>query len=375
MNANVAGCYSDPGIYHSPDPSMAPTPIALGAAHSVAAKAWASLDPALLARTVFFHHGTYTNAHGDHSKVNRLMGAVKRQEMLISLLAKNLAPCFGSVQTEPTVLSDNLITFAGATLPVLSPPNLQAVLASPTGPLYTMQKRRDADLDRLNALYKRNGTTAQRALLDKYALSQTQVRSLSQQLLGDLARIKGTSRTDLNIAAAVLFRMNVTPVVVMQYGFGGDNHTDAGLATEAAETSASVAAIGDLVTRLKSYGLDDTVTIALQNVFGRSLSTKSHENNPDGRNHNALHHASVFIGKGFRGAVVGGVTPTQDGSDYRAQGLDSTTGAPTDSGDVPFDDTLAAAGKTLGAALGVDPAVLDDQITQGKIVTAALAKP
>jgi len=38
-------------------------------------------------------------------------------------------------------------------------------------------------------------------------------------------------------------------------------------------------------------------------------------------------------------------------------------------GDIAFADTLGAMGKTLGVAVGVSQSVLDDQITQGKVVT------
>src|SRR5262249_4016293 len=155
----------------------------------------------------------------------------------------------------------------------------------PTGPLLNLQKIRDQHLDQLNALYKQSGTQAQRAILDRYALSQTEARSLSQQLLNDLSAVKGTTRTDVNIATAGLFKMNVSPVAVARYSFGGDNHGDTNLAGETRETVASVAAIADLYTRLTTYGLQNSVTIAFQNVFGRTLSIKSHENNPDGRNH------------------------------------------------------------------------------------------
>ena len=106
-----------------------------------------------------------------------------------------------------------------------------ACCVSPTGPLANLQKIRDTHVDQLNALFKQIGQRlAQRNILDQYALSQTEARSLSQQLLGDLATIKGTTRTDLNIAAAVLFKMNVSPVAVGSYSFGGDNHSDNGLA-------------------------------------------------------------------------------------------------------------------------------------------------
>src|SRR5262249_31065721 len=154
----------------------------------------------------------------------------------------------------------------------LSPPNLQSVLTSPAGALTKLQAMRDADVNALNDLFKSSGNAAQRALLDQYASSQSQARNLSQTLLGDLGMIKGTSRQDQNIAAAVLIKMNVAPVVVMNYSFGGDNHGDTGLAGEAAQTVASTAAIGDLITRLTTYGLQDNVTIAFQNVFGRTLN-------------------------------------------------------------------------------------------------------
>jgi len=43
------------------------------------------------------------------------------------------------------------------------------------------------------------------------------------------------------------------------------------------------------------------------------------------------------------------------------------------SADIAFGDTLGAVGKTMGAALGVPAQALEDNITQGKVVTAALA--
>ena len=373
LNANVPGMYADPGIYHPASPLMAPTPMSIGSTTITAALPWTQLDPSILSRTCFLHHATYTNNHGDAAKVNRLMGAVQRQEMLVSLLAKHLAPCLNTVQVQPLVLSNDLVTYNGAVQPVLTPRALQAVLASPTGPLAKLQSIRDAHLDQLNALFKQSGTTAQRTILDQYAISQTQARSLSTQLLGDLSAIAGGTRADLNIAASVLFKMNVSPVIVGTYSFGGDNHGDVGLTNETTQTVASLQAVGDLVMRLKAHGLQDSVTIAMQNVFGRTLSIASHSGNADGRNHNANHHCSVFIGSAFKSAVIGGVTLQTGGRDYRAQGINSTSGLGSDSADIPYEETLASVGKTLGVATGVSQSVLDDQITKGKVITAALA--
>ncbi len=373
LNANVPGSYTAPGIYHPTGPTMTPTSLTLGGKQYTAALPWTQLPAAMLARTSFIHHATYTNSHGDAAKVNRLQGAVQRQEMLVSLIAKNLAPCLQTIQPQPVVLSNNLITYSGAVMPTLSPSALQSVLVSPTGPLANLQKIRDTHVDQMNALFKKSGTTAQRNIVDQYALSQKEARSLSQQLLADLAVIKGTSRTDLNIAAAVLFKMNVSPVAVGGYSFGGDNHNDAGLAGESAQTVASVAALADLGTRLAAYGLSDKVTIAIQNVFGRTLSLAAHGGNPEGRNHNANHHCSVLIGSGFKGSVIGGVALTTNGFDYRATGIDSASGQSNDAGDIPYEQTLGSVGKTIGAAVGMARSVLDDQITKGKVIPAALA--
>lgn len=126
------------------------------------------------------------------------------------------------------------------------------------------------------------------------------------------------------------------------------------------------------MTRLKSYGLADSVTIALQNVFGRTLSTAAHSGNADGRNHNANHHCSVLIGSAFKSTVVGGVTMQTGGKDYRAQGIDSASGAGNDAGDIPYEETLASVGKTIALATGVSQTVLDTQVTKGKVIRAAL---
>lgn len=368
LNANVPGTYDSPDIYHSNDFRMAPTPMTVGGLRTVAARPWATLDAAVLARTCFFHHGTYTINHGNHPKVLRLMGAVRRQEMLISLLARNLAPCLGTIQTEPAVISPNLITYQGRVLPILSPPDLSALLSGPRTPLARLQRLRDADMDRLNSLFKKDGTAAQRALLDEHAQSQTQARSLSALLLDSLSQVKGSSRSDLNITAAVLIKMNVAPVVTMSYSWGGDNHSDSGLATEAAETVASVEAITNLMGRLREFGLQDRVTFVAQNVFGRTLCRKVRE--PNGRDHHGNHHCSVMIGSRIRSSLVGGVE--LKGIEYEGQDLSSQTGQGGAGGDIAFADTLGAMGKTLGVAVGVNQSVLDDQITQGKVVKAAL---
>jgi hypothetical protein len=379
INANAPGMYVD-GIYHPADRRMVETPLSIGGKTYTAAKPWADLGQDILSRTCFFHHATYTNSHGDLGKVNELMGATRRSEHFFSIFAKYLQPCLQTIQTAPVAIANNFVKFNGAVQPVVLPGGLKSVLNDPTGLQLDLQKLRDSDLDRLNALYRRDGTAAQKKVLDQYALSQKQARDISQQLLGDLDLITGATLPsgvgdpiDMNIAAAILIKMQVSPVVVMNYTFGGDNHGDPGLAQETTDTLRSTDAIKDLVARLRAYQIEDKTTIALHNVFGRTLATSSHRNNADGRNHHDKHCTGVLIGKPFKSCVIGGVESMGAGKDFRAQAIDSTSGQPNASGDIPYESLLASFGKTLGAAVGMPAADLENEITSGKVVSAALA--
>jgi len=374
VNANVPGAYAMTGIAHPTDPTMAPTSLMLAGKQYTAAAPWALLPQAMLDRTCFFHHGTYTNDHSDLSEVMRLQGLVLQRDMLVSMIAAQLAGCLGTVQSEPLALgprsSSESLTAQGRPQPILSPAALAGVLSPPAGPLGQIQQIRDADLDRLNAWFKQNGSSAQRDFLDRYATSQQQARSISQSLLNTLANITDNSPNSQVAAAVVLFRMNVSPVISIHIPFGGDNHTDPSLATEAKQTVSGVAAIGNLWTQLNAAGLQDRVTFAMMNVFGRTLSAARYTN---GRDHQGDHHVTVLIGKPFKGGVVGGLEPTN--SDYRAMSIDSSSGAAVaaGAGDIPFSDTLAALGKTLAAGCGVDRGFVDQDIRRGKLVAGALA--
>ncbi|MBL9040899.1 MAG: DUF1501 domain-containing protein [Myxococcales bacterium] len=366
-NANVPGTYDDPGIAHSLDPAMAPTPMTLSGKTYTAAKPWASLPQAVLDRACFFHHTTLTNSHANEGKVLKLMGAVKRQEMLISLLAKNLAPCLSTVQAEPASISGEVITFGGRILPALTPVGLRDVFVSPKGPLTNLQALRDADLDRVHEVLKQSGNSIQRSYLERMANSKNELRNISDSLLANLSNIRANDLDGQLTAAVSLIQMNVSPASVIFIPFGGDNHSDANLARETAQHVSGCGAIATLMQRLATAKLQDRVTFVLMNVFGRSLNRPQRM----GRDHLGNHHCSVIIGKRIRGSVVGGVVKA--GNDYAATPIDSKTGLPATAGaDIRFEETLGAVGKTIAAAVGLSSEVLNDQITTGKIVQAAL---
>jgi len=136
------------------------------------------------------------------------------------------------------------------------------------------------------------------------------------------------------------------------------------LAVETAQTISGVATIALLMQELASAGLEDQVSFLSLNVFGRSLGPGSDV----GRQHNGNHQVSLAIGKPFRGGVIGGVAPL--GTDYGALAIDSKTGAGRANADIGAEDTLAAFGKTVLAALGGDTSAVTGT---GGVVSAALA--
>ena len=371
INASVPGTYEDAKIVHSLDPSMAPGPLQLRGQSFTAAAPWATLPQAVLDRTTFWHLMTNTPVHPKEPDVLKLMGGTYGGEMLPSLLARNMAPCLGTIQSQPLVLGATSpaegLSFGGAALPIIPALALKATLTNPTGPLTDLQPLRDKTLNQLYDLYKNGATPAQRTYIDSLVSSQQQVRSINQSLLDALSSIKDNSADSQMLAAVTLIQMKVTPVISVHIPFGGDNHRDIGLAGESAQTVSGVATIAALMAQLAAAKLSDAVTFATLNVFGRTLGP----GNTDGRQHNENHQVSVTIGKPFAGGVIGGVGPV--GNDYGALPIISKTGKGAADGDIQPLQTLPSYGRTLLSAVGVDKATLDAEIIGGTVVSAALA--
>jgi hypothetical protein len=133
VNCNVPGTYLDPGIAHPLDPTMAPTSMSIGGQSYQAAKPWSTLSADVLKRTAFIHHSTLTNNHANHAKVMEMMGAIRNQEMLVSIIARNIASNLVTVQPEPVDIGGGgpgeQLQFEGRSLPLLSAPALSAIHA------------------------------------------------------------------------------------------------------------------------------------------------------------------------------------------------------------------------------------------------------
>lgn len=375
LNANVPGTYG-PGaeeVAHSADPRMAPTDLRLSGQRYTAAKPWADLPQNVLDRTVFFHHATYTPVHQDQPKVMRMMGATDDDDMLVSLLARTLGARQGTVQKLPLSLGatsgTELLAARGQVLANASPTSVRRALGGAQGALAESFALRDRDIDRIYNLYKTHGTKQELRLIDSWARSRDEVRTVNEALLSRLDVVDGNDEDNQVKVAAVLAAMNITPVITVHGDFGGDNHNDTGLVREADEHVAGVARMGRLMTELDALRAEGVlrhdVLVSTLNVFGRTLMKRG----TNGRDHNRAHHVTVMMGNVFKGGVIGGIE--RQGSDYVSRSIDPTTGAA--GGSIPYEESLGSMGKTLAAGLGVPMEEVNAAIELGRPVESAFA--
>jgi hypothetical protein len=272
--------------------------------------------------------------------------------------------------------ASEFVSFAGRTLPSIAPTQLKQLLTgSRTDPLVKLRPLRDAALDRLNELAKSDASPIQQQFLDALALSQRQVRMLAEQLGTTLMAITADDVNGQALAAAALISANVTPVVTLRIPFGGDNHSDQDLQTEATQTVSGVQGIQAVMDALSMLGLSDKVTFATLNVFGRNLNGIAKVESRSGRDHYGNHSVMLLLGKNVRPGVIGGVAKGGSSGAYVASAIDSASGTAAAGGDIPAEQTHVSAARTLGAALGIpDDLAASDFTTSagGKIVRTAL---
>lgn len=371
MNANCPGSYGVNGVVNNPLPEMAPTKFNLGAVETTAAAPWATLPQWALNRSAFIHHRTYQNAHPQYGKVMTLLGNAKSEtgtgaEQLSAIFSAYNSQALGTIQREQVSLGGGEVTFQGRVLQSLKPRTLREMFAPLDGNRQKLQALRDQALDDINAKLRLEGTHAQRKFLERHALSRQQVRQIDDALLSRFDALDGDDEVNQVRAAVTMILMKVAPVITMHIKMGGDNHADSGLIKERDETINGVNTLKLLFDELKSLGLEDQVTVSNLHVFGRTLRDQGFK----GRDHNLNHHVMMITGKYVSPGVYGKIVKL--GNDYGATGIDSITGQGKDDGDIAASETLEAASKTLGRALGIDQGSLDARIIGGKPIAKAL---
>lgn len=232
INCNVPGTYGHSDIVRSAAATMAETPMQLGSVSTTGAAVWAGLPQDVLDKSVFFHHATYTPVHGELGRVQTLMESTEQNDMLVSILCRELAPILGTVQADPVSLGaggSELLRSAGRTIGNVAPLSVRDALGGVDGNLKNLTDLRDGTIDELYALYRERGSSAQRTLLDAWARSRDEVRNVSAALVSRLDALESNDQNDQVRCAAILAAMKITPVVTVNIDFGADNHADAGL--------------------------------------------------------------------------------------------------------------------------------------------------
>ena len=381
------GALSHPSDVASGVAGIDPVSISLGGRNFKAAGPWGTIPASVLQQMCVFHLMTNTPVHPKEPQVLQLMGATPYNEMFPSLLAMQLAPCLGTLQTQPISVGaaspSEGLTFKGQALPTIPPTSLAATLTSSTATAFkgmtNLQSLRDQTLNDMYTWYKDSSQTspAQKAYIDSMVTSQQQVRGIAQSQLSMLQGITKNDNTGQITAAIALILMKVTPVIAVHFPFGGDNHADPNLTAEATQTLTGIKAITDLMAAITSAGLDGKVSFLSLNVFGRTMDVTKYQ---DGRNHNQDHECSIMIGKPFKSGVVGGMWPSsskmqQGAADFGCMPIDSKSGLPSATGDVAPVETLASWAKTIMTGVGVSSDQITASITDtnAKVINGALA--
>ncbi len=331
----------------------------LGNVDTWAARPWADLPDALRARMSVVRHRTFNNAHTEFRQVTEFHGALKGPggigvESLPSFIAQEVSGQLGTVVEAPISLGGPSYAYKGAWLRDSDPDSLQQIFEE-SGTYRGLEPAdfadiRDAAIDAMYADLQASGTHAQKRFFDGHVRSREDARALSETLSATLAPVAETDDDILKqiIAAVALLEAGATPVVTVSFPFGGDNHQDSDLSVEVSEQIAGIEGIRRLWEELVARGLQDSVTFAYLAVFGRKL-----QRNPNfgGRGHYGDDHAMVMFGPNVQPGLIGQVD-----EELKAGPI----------GDIPVEETLATAGKTLAKATGVPEDIIEERIVGGR---------
>jgi hypothetical protein len=360
LNVNCPGSYGN-GITNNPNLPTGQT--RFGGIRHRAAQVWCDLPNTLRQRLAFFHYNPRTAAHPEYRLTMAMRGSIKNEmgngtEMFSSAMSQMAYSPGMYLQEEPIPLCDSFITFRSQPLQSIDPVSLKALFSPADQALADLRQTRDQVLDTLYADMKVNGNKAQREFVDRYANSRQQARELGERM-GDLLNELPVDPDELNsaedqiIAAVALAELRISPVITINIPFGGDNHQDTGLIREQEQTVSGVEAIGSLWTRLQAANIQNQVTFATMNVFGR----RAYLNSRGGRDHNRYHALMVAFGHNVQGGVYGGMD-----SEGKAVAI----------GNIEAEETMEAAGFSLARALGYTEDAVARRIHNGRIVDGFL---
>ena len=163
--------------------------------------------------------------------------------------------------------------------------------------------------------------------------------------------------------AAVIAKLRLAPVIMVDMAFGGDNHQDAGLLSETNQTLEMIDALDAYWKAIQAMGIVDDVLFANLDVFGRDP-----ESDGNGRSHYGDFVSGMMVGTHLQGGVVGG---WEFDDKARATGVNARTGS-ADDVDIPADETLPAYYRTIMAAAGISEERQAVRLPTGTVVSSVI---
>jgi hypothetical protein len=342
-----------------------------GDPRSMGAQAFLALPESFRKHLVTYWHHTHTGSHGDFSEVLEAFGEFKGATgrngvaQLPEILAYELAEPLGSVMSKPISLAKAGTYKANSAALLSNSPGKIKSIFNIDGDSNDFSLMRDTLLDNVYKDVVANGNSEQRKFMDDYAISRNAAVSAGDSLKALLARIVGNPDGDPLItltndfmAALVLVKAKMSPVVTMELYFSRDNHSDELMQQE---LTLSLTAIKGLkyfwdVANLES--LADEINLVFFSIFGRTTSL-----NFEGRNHAPYFTAGFIHNTDLRGMVVGGA-----GDGLSSASINPLTGQVDENGIIRRDNSLSSFGKTILAAAGVSSFRQDERVPHGHVV-------
>ncbi|WP_394201169.1 DUF1501 domain-containing protein [Marinagarivorans algicola] len=354
-----------------------PVELTIGGKKVLAARPWQELPQAFLNNLCGVWYRTGANAHPEMPSVKGLKGALRddlnpnRGEELGSAIAWDTAEALGTSLKTPLVLSKNgMAGFSkGNPLTIYKPSQVKSLFAATAGShldpadydnLYSQM------IDQVYANVKQHGTQKQRAFLDNHALTRTQAQTIGDKLGTALDAIDGDDTVNQLRTAIAFIKLRLTPVVCVSHDFAGDNHSDKMLADEASRTLKGIDSMVQYWKMLNAAGLTDDINWVTLDCFGRTPA----RNKEGGRDHFSNLTLSFMHGSGIKSGMIGGLEVNKK-NQPEATGIHSRNGSKNNP-DIDAESTLAAYGKTVIAAAGVDEEKTNTRVPSGKVITAAL---
>ena len=348
-----------------------PAEVALGLERVRLASCFAALSPEMLNHLVWFNYRSGANIHPQFKDVltgyGQLRGPDGRgAEQLPATIAQEMAGILSTTTSDPLVLGTGAFASNGSSLANYSPTKLKTLTQSvgrAIGGAENFAVMYDAFIDETYREVRENGTAQQRRFFDQHAASRREAAEFGSSLGTLLEDITDDSIQSQMRCAAIVAKLRLAPVIIINTDFGGDNHQDAGLISETNQTLAMIAALDTYWKSIHELNVAEDVLFANLDVFGRNPRSDG-----NGRGHYGDFVSGLMVGTHLKGGVVGGWEVSDQA---RATGIHASTGSSIDA-NIEAEDTLLAYYKTIMNAAGVPSERQDIRLPTGTLVSSVV---